>query len=413
MPVVRAAGGLLWRSGPGGPRVALVHRPRRDDWSLPKGKLDEGEAWEAAALREVREETGCRARITAFAGASTSLQRRPPKVVLYWHMALVKEGPLEARDEVDEVQWLPPDQALARLDHDSDRRLLERGPVRVLGGRARETMAIAELRGELLQRDLELGASSDGVYLGRALELLDEADGLAAAGDLTELRALLLAARWLTVPALEEPQRSRRLAALRLEARRIAQRPRPTPRAPGPTPPEAVESTDPRTELPVPATPAGGQAVPPAETLEALEAPDPRPSPAEAVPDAASPAPPEVVEVAPEARGATPSEVEGSPPTRLAGFEGPGSQREVRRAVEVIAVASALALAIAAVLPDLRGPLVGGALCGLLGAVVVALAARRGSDPAAAPTGEQERSVAGGDAFGEEANQTPRPPGIG
>src|ERR671931_615493 len=56
---VRAAGGVVWRrSTDGGIELALVHRPRYDDWSFPKGKLDPGESWEAAALREVREETG-------------------------------------------------------------------------------------------------------------------------------------------------------------------------------------------------------------------------------------------------------------------------------------------------------------------------------------------------------------------
>jgi ADP-ribose pyrophosphatase YjhB (NUDIX family) len=80
--VVRAAGGLLWREDPSGPRIALVHRPRRSDWSLPKGKLDDRESWEEAALREVQEETGCEARITGFAGAirdeEEQLQDRMP-----------------------------------------------------------------------------------------------------------------------------------------------------------------------------------------------------------------------------------------------------------------------------------------------------------------------------------------------
>jgi 8-oxo-dGTP diphosphatase len=133
MKVIRAAGGLLWRDDDGARRVAVIHRPHRKDWSLPKGKLRDGEAWEQAALREVQEETGCEARILSFAGVAHYVPRHTPKVVLYWNMALVREGPLEAQDEVDRIAWLVPAEALDRLDHDSDREILEealdpRGP---------------------------------------------------------------------------------------------------------------------------------------------------------------------------------------------------------------------------------------------------------------------------------------------
>lgn len=133
MKVIRAAGGLLWRDDDGSRRIAIIHRPHREDWSLPKGKLRDGEGWEQAALREVREETGCEARIASFAGMASYVPRRMLKVVLYWNMALVREGPLGAQDEVDAVAWLPPAEALERLDHQSDREILEealqlRGP---------------------------------------------------------------------------------------------------------------------------------------------------------------------------------------------------------------------------------------------------------------------------------------------
>jgi 8-oxo-dGTP diphosphatase len=124
MEFVRAAGGLLWRGGPGRPRLALVHRPDHADWSLPKGKLDPLESWGHAAVREVAEETGCHARITAFAGAKLLVEREVPKLILYWHMLVVREGVPLGDEEVDEVAWLAPRQALARLDSASDRRLL-------------------------------------------------------------------------------------------------------------------------------------------------------------------------------------------------------------------------------------------------------------------------------------------------
>jgi 8-oxo-dGTP diphosphatase len=122
--LVRAAGGIVWRVEAGTPRVALVHRPRRGDWSLPKGKLDPGESWHEGARREIAEETGCEVRLGRYAGAKLHLDRPQPKLTLYWHARLVREGPLPPQDEVDEVAWLSRREALSRLDHASDRRLL-------------------------------------------------------------------------------------------------------------------------------------------------------------------------------------------------------------------------------------------------------------------------------------------------
>jgi 8-oxo-dGTP diphosphatase len=124
--VLRAAGGIVWRQTASGPRLAVVHRARRADWSLPKGRLDQGETWRAAARREVAEETGCDVRLGAFAGAKLYVDRPEPKLVLYWHMEAYRVGPPEAGGEVDEVAWLSRREALARLDHGSDRRLLLR-----------------------------------------------------------------------------------------------------------------------------------------------------------------------------------------------------------------------------------------------------------------------------------------------
>jgi 8-oxo-dGTP diphosphatase len=126
MGIIQAAGGLLWREDRGDHRrIAVVHRPHRKDWTLPKGKLEDGESWEEAALREVREETGCEARILSFAGLAYYVPRRTPKVVLFWNMALVREGVPDAPDEIDEIAWLSPAEALKRLDHESDREILE------------------------------------------------------------------------------------------------------------------------------------------------------------------------------------------------------------------------------------------------------------------------------------------------
>jgi 8-oxo-dGTP diphosphatase len=119
---VRAAGGLVIRDG----MVAVVHRPKYDDWSLPKGKLDPGEGWEEAAVREVEEETGVRARIVAELAPSRYRDRKGrPKTVRWYRMDVVDAGTFEADAEVDELRWLTPEEARALVYCDHDRALLE------------------------------------------------------------------------------------------------------------------------------------------------------------------------------------------------------------------------------------------------------------------------------------------------
>ena len=110
--VVRGAGGILLREVAGGRHeVAVVHRPARGDWSLPKGKLDPGESYESCALREVLEETGYRCRLVSFVGFTEYQDRRGrPKVVGYWVMEVL-DGEFAVSDEVDELQWLELDVA--------------------------------------------------------------------------------------------------------------------------------------------------------------------------------------------------------------------------------------------------------------------------------------------------------------
>ena len=123
--LIRAAGGLLWRTTAGGRELALVHRPRYDDWSLPKGKVHDGESLEAAALREVAEETGCRAILGAPAGETSYRHDGRPKTVWFWHMEYAGEadGPPDP-DEVDRVAWMSVDEATRRLDHANEIALL-------------------------------------------------------------------------------------------------------------------------------------------------------------------------------------------------------------------------------------------------------------------------------------------------
>jgi 8-oxo-dGTP diphosphatase len=117
MKPVHAAGGVVLRDG----RLAVVHRPRYDDWTLPKGKLDPDESFEEAALREVEEETGLRCRLVRELPAVAYEVRGRPKLVRYWAMEVEDETPFVPNDEVDEVRWLELQEALALLSYDRDR----------------------------------------------------------------------------------------------------------------------------------------------------------------------------------------------------------------------------------------------------------------------------------------------------
>lgn len=121
--IVRAAGGIVVRGDGDDREFALVHRPRYDDWSFPKGKLIDGEPEEAAALREVLEETGLRCRLGAHVGVVTYADRHGrPKIVRYWTMT-PEDGAFEPGDEVDELRWVGADEAESMLTYRHDRDL--------------------------------------------------------------------------------------------------------------------------------------------------------------------------------------------------------------------------------------------------------------------------------------------------
>ena len=106
--------------------VLLVHRPKYDDWSFPKGKCDDGEPDEACALREVEEETGLRCELLDEIGETSYRDGKGrPKTVRYWWMQAV-EGEFAPHDEVDEVRWETPERAAELLSWPRDLPLLER-----------------------------------------------------------------------------------------------------------------------------------------------------------------------------------------------------------------------------------------------------------------------------------------------
>lgn len=122
---MRAAGGVVWRRPVAGEvEILLVHRQGRDDWTLPKGKVEPGESDENCAVREVEEETGLRCALGPEIGfVSYRDQRDRPKRVRYWGMK-VDAGEAAPRHEVDAVRWVPLARAAGELTYPGDRALL-------------------------------------------------------------------------------------------------------------------------------------------------------------------------------------------------------------------------------------------------------------------------------------------------
>jgi 8-oxo-dGTP diphosphatase len=126
--MIRAAGALLWRDNSDlSLEVALIHRPRYDDWSLPKGKLEMGETALQCAYREVQEETGIRATFTRQLGTVEYEESGQEKRVKYWaaHCALTNSE-FVPNEEVDQLKWLSPNQALEQATHNSDKSIIEK-----------------------------------------------------------------------------------------------------------------------------------------------------------------------------------------------------------------------------------------------------------------------------------------------
>jgi 8-oxo-dGTP diphosphatase len=125
---VQAAGGVAWRGERHAPQIAIVHRPRYDDWSLPKGKVARGETPLDAAVRELGEELGARTSVSRRLGRVSydvevdGASRR--KRVTYWTLH-ERGGAFQPNDEVDDVCWLAPPDARAKLSYDGDRAIVD------------------------------------------------------------------------------------------------------------------------------------------------------------------------------------------------------------------------------------------------------------------------------------------------
>jgi 8-oxo-dGTP diphosphatase len=124
---VRAAGGVVTRDGPDGPEILLVHRPRYDDWSLPKGKAEPGESDEACALREVEEETSLVCELGQEVAVTHYVDSRGrPKYVRYFAMTPRAGSEASPRNEVDSVRWVALERAIEMLSYARDRAIVAR-----------------------------------------------------------------------------------------------------------------------------------------------------------------------------------------------------------------------------------------------------------------------------------------------
>ncbi len=124
--IITAAGGLVFATIDGKRRVLVIHRPRYDDWSFPKGKHDDGESDRDAALREIEEETNVLGRIVArLSDVVYTTPNDNPKRVSYFAVRAVETPKFKPNSEVDRLEWLTKKQARKRLTYDHDRKLLE------------------------------------------------------------------------------------------------------------------------------------------------------------------------------------------------------------------------------------------------------------------------------------------------
>ena len=122
---MHAAGGVVWQRSGDGVEIAVVHRPRYDDWSLPKGKLDRGETFEEAAAREIEEEIGAVCTFGEELPPTTYRDNKKRlKIVRYWLMEVVRVD-FEPNDEVDELRWVSPEAAIEILSYERDRTLVD------------------------------------------------------------------------------------------------------------------------------------------------------------------------------------------------------------------------------------------------------------------------------------------------
>ena len=126
-PVIRIAGGIIQRSTLNGDEIMIVHRKREQDWTLPKGEVQDNESFQDAVLREVKAETGCTCRLGNYLGTISYADNGVPKLVMFWKMSVIEERtPMTAGEVIGESVWLPIPAAIQRLTHAQEKSLVSR-----------------------------------------------------------------------------------------------------------------------------------------------------------------------------------------------------------------------------------------------------------------------------------------------
>jgi 8-oxo-dGTP pyrophosphatase MutT (NUDIX family) len=227
MPVILAAGGLLWKRTLTGNKIALVHRRRYGDWTLPKGKLNSNEQPIDAALREVKEEVGCEATILDFAGTVTYRVDGAPKVVLFWHMNPQGECSFSPSEEVDRVEWFAPKEAVSRMSYEAERSLIVHKTLRrkskVLSmlsrdGEPRRLAATLTVYRQLFERRLESGNLATAGWAKAGKQLLDHSASALAENNIDEGWRALLAAERMEVFGMSPAELQAKAKAVHIEA---------------------------------------------------------------------------------------------------------------------------------------------------------------------------------------------------
>jgi phosphohistidine phosphatase SixA/8-oxo-dGTP pyrophosphatase MutT (NUDIX family) len=245
---IRAAGAVLWRPGPSGAsgderEYAVVHRPLRQDWSLPKGKLERGESWVAAAVREVGEETGHQIALGCPLPTLRYLVDGEPKQVRYWTARTDRSADdvagFEPGEEIDDLAWLPYDQARERLSYAHDAGLVEQ----VAQGPPETTPLVLLRHGKAVKRAAWAGTvdharplEARGIAQARRLVPMLGAFGITTliSSDATRCRDTVLPyarAREIEVvdePRLSEEEHEEEPRATRRYAERLLEDPAPT-----------------------------------------------------------------------------------------------------------------------------------------------------------------------------------------
>jgi 8-oxo-dGTP pyrophosphatase MutT (NUDIX family) len=235
---ILAAGAILWRKEPFASDVAIIHRTRyREEWCLPKGKVKEGETLEQAALREVKEETGCLAKIVRFSSLMEYKINGAKKQVFYWHMMVIDEAGWENRDpEVDQIIWLPPEEAIKLLSHQDQRKMIKdlfapkNKTAKHKWFRFKEDARYHRLAGSLLAYRTELEqrkCASNGnkqiqeCWATSAIKLISDAEKALNSGDIDEAWKCFHAAQRMELFSLNYDQLVVKATVIRNEADKI------------------------------------------------------------------------------------------------------------------------------------------------------------------------------------------------